>query len=484
MMNKSLSLLVFASLFGPVRANGNTQWQGRPSLEQSLAQNPLPFDQRTIEALRAQSERLRPGRRPESRMIHLAGGISTGSGGGGGIACFRSEQDAERALDQSGRLRPGAEALITRMYVHDYLNPRGGISHMVRPRSNESAASFLYRHIQENIAPIHPTFADKLNDLVAAVDPRLWIHRASLPLIQDTGYADFRSGAVQGCSSSRYVQMALRYEMPQRGRLSRIVIEADYRLMELLYKTLPREEAVLNEAMLILHEALYNFVMETGSWDSTRVFEMNALLFRRDLYFKGTQGNRRHPPMQVLERLNEIIVQNFPMMYHSMTGPLTDRPRSDLFGQADLRLVQVLSWYGQQRGLEHYESIWNYHIISDSVYSGLARLLAHEDPLVAFMYQIRYTGAVRHTGRRIITPEDIYLRPQFTRQILELFCASVDMSLSQSQHRLGYSRAHQESAQLIATRAVQACRNLGVQQSDRGLYLRQSFDRPAFLILR
>lgn len=459
-------------------AQGNTEfpWSQRPTLQESYRIHPqLPFSKENIAEFRRRLEHMEPAVRPETRMIHLAGGVSTGSGGGGGVLCFSSASDLRNAFDSRGRLRPHQENLVRRIYVFDYLNQGHRRTGLIQPLRNEKAYDYLQRVIRDFIKPAHPALALRLSEVLQEMSPHRWLNLESLPRFSDTELSPDEEDQMAGCPYSRYVQMAIRYENPQRGRMPQIMIEADYRLLELLHRLLPPEEAVLNEALLLFHETLYLITSETGSWSSRRVHDLNSTLLSQSLYFTN---NRRPRAVEEINRdLHELSSRNFAFM--SFSGSLVRARSENRFQQADQELMDILTSIGERLGIHSVHPMWSYYLFPEA-FIRIANALKSAPPILSFMYQIRQTAAIRNHWLGI-SVEDIYLKPSEFENLRLFLCRSLELDADSATGPFGlhaFSGAAAQGANItISQRAVQFCRDEGVPRGtreDRGRFLEES----------
>ncbi len=78
------------------------------------------------------------------------------------------------------------------------------------------------------------------------------------------------------------VQLITRIERPRNSSLPFILIEVDTAALTRMYSTNP-ETAIYNEAILILHEAIYALASSGGDWNSKGLEKLTSLILSQEL---------------------------------------------------------------------------------------------------------------------------------------------------------------------------------------------------------
>lgn len=478
MIAQSLCFFLVGSAFAgaPTPSISSPDWRQPKTDAQQFQNNSFPIPYKDVVAVRSAIESLPRGYRPESRdVVKLAGGVRTGSGGGGGMACFTNNQDADAAIGMDGRVQSGQENRIARLFVFDALYD-GRIRTGFFPVLNaETGSSYLMRILNSEIRRANPQIAQKLAVAIAAVDPSKWLNRSSLPRYNDTG-AQNPDGSLQGCPVSRYVQLVVRYERSKSGRLPDIVVDADYALLARMHATQSFEQAVINEALLILHEALYLIAVENGNWASERVRILAGDLLMKSYYYDGSRQKTQ-------EAINQVLTERLKMVFWDFDHFMTDVTASGQgasaalasgsFGALLQEKDQELQNYLQGQMLVSPQvpsafTIWDMHSMPPKL-GPIAKKLMELNPALSFLYSARYTG-VRNEPKFHHTVENLYLTASPDRNLFTQFCHSMEIDMGRSQ--IGQSLAQGRNSGYVKLMAVQDT------ITQRGLQFCQQNDVP------
>ncbi len=297
-----LSFLPFLGLLLTSYAWANPQWDNGQSKDQTSQASPVPAS--IMDALRKESDRYSG----TSKRILMAKNVRTGSGGGGGIACFPNDDVVEKVFDLGlQKVIPSQAHLISWLIPYDATwfdekTQRRMIRGDLSPSyPNESAVDYLNRILDSNIAKIDADVAYKLKELInGQIHPQRWLKRAMLPRIDDNGAIDPQDRMAShirtqvnnmfikvdhpGCPAAWYVQLAIRYQFLDAPYEGLTVIDSDPYLLAVMRNTNaplnPQSplSATVTEALLILHEALYYALMKKHFYDSSIVMKVSGHL--------------------------------------------------------------------------------------------------------------------------------------------------------------------------------------------------------------
>lgn len=269
-------------------AHASINW-GQPPADrtQDLLNHDMPKD--FLKEMRRGAES-NSGFVPKQNYLFVKG-VRTGSGGGGGIACFESDEAAETVLDlyTTRRVKKGADLskikwLVTFDAVVKSKTKDGGSyirEDMILPNAGESSMDYLQRILDTRIGRINPEFAQRLREVIfTKVHPAKWYNRPGLPVQNDNSGKNDSSGVaanlivqLQGCPAAWYVQLAVRHQLIEKDV---IAIDADYSLIARMHQTLSPQVATLYEALLVVHEALYFMIMRNGTANSYPIQQLSG----------------------------------------------------------------------------------------------------------------------------------------------------------------------------------------------------------------
>lgn len=219
--------------------------------------------------------------------LSAAGGWN--GGGGEGIACWSTNEEAADALDADGRLKPEARKSIRALYSADLWEFSDKVVYLP-PKSAHTADQYLRDLTLEIIMPVSPYLGQRLLEtahlLHAAEDRRIWNALppgAALVKINDAG-----SRAREMKPNCRAVQMVVRYLQRRPGeKFPRVFIDYDKDLYDKFLKLSPNAvDGIMFQAGLRLHEQLYAIGAEIGMNDSSMTRKLTALLMSDTLWSK------------------------------------------------------------------------------------------------------------------------------------------------------------------------------------------------------
>lgn len=450
-------------------------WQSPRSDQDLYARFQYPLPLAVIEKMRQAMERQQPGNKPDTRVALLDDGVRTGSGGGGGIACFQNLEESQAAIDSKGRVIPGQEKRIRRLYVYDsFFIPQG---QFISPRSSTGAQHLLW--IVDNfIQPANPTIAAKLKEALNAVHPIKWLNRPALQPYADTGEG-VPGSAVSGlniaeCPVKRYVQLVIRYERTAGQNVPSVVLTADYAVLARLSATWPPEWAVLHEALLILHEALYMIAAQTGGSTSNSIRGLTAELLSADFYSQKGQPKSR-------EQINQLLMQRFNKTFlyfdQFMSGSILAKPSvrlaagslGDALRSADQSLHEFLrSVQLQSPQISQEYGIWDLRRFPEKM-RVILQEMSRRPPVQSFLFQARYSRLFHSLiSLARYQVEQLYQTPNSDRELLRRTCQSLEMDARLASITLeipGTNRklAPQDTSSYALTpRALEFCQSIGL----------------------
>lgn len=205
--------------------------------------------------------------------IRLASdGTSTGRGGGG-VACFASKSEATQAFDyQKGIIRPEFRNSIHDVYALDYWEwASDSFYHFARPASTESADDYLDRMIEKNVAQTLPILAKRIREALGELSRAYWVESDSIAWIPDTETPIIATGQAPPGSLRDMEERCVPVQLIRReaefkdGRLVKLSLIHDAKLIEQMQTKLQPEIGVLNHAILKLHEAIYLLAEASGA---------------------------------------------------------------------------------------------------------------------------------------------------------------------------------------------------------------------------
>lgn len=241
--------------------------------------------------------------------VKMVRGVRSGSGGGGGIACFDNDEVAYAVTDHStNAIKTGGERYIRWLIPFDAIHSETKVfapNYFIAPRAGETPMSYLLRVVAERILPLNQSLASKLDSALRKVgdrsNPEKWRRSQSLPRLMDQGVGgqptnpgsasdwaqvnaanlvkiQFMKLDHPDCPHAQYVQLAIQYNIPSRGA---IVVDYAEPLLEIMNRTNLRTPgmSIVYEAMLILHETLYHMmVMKQSAYNSNSFRQLTSYL--------------------------------------------------------------------------------------------------------------------------------------------------------------------------------------------------------------
>lgn len=410
-------LLTILCLMVTNSASAEVDWTKPPPDQTQYQRYQLPISQQEVQKVRQALKSLNPGYKAESRDIILANRVRTGSGGGGAVACFQSESDAEQVIDRNTRrFIPGREYLIQKLFTYDAVVNNQLRKDLILAQTNESVRQYLHRVLTSQIGQSHPAFAQKLFAAINEVDSHKWLNRQGLEFLNDTGNSTTMI-SIKECAVAYYIQVVIRYSQSNHDQLPKTVLDADYALLARMHATNTKAQAILYEALLVLHEALYAMATEMGHWGSLQVRQLAGDLLSKNLDQKKLSENL-HLMFMNLDRFMSI-----PPQQQGASQKLNNNSFTDKLRNADAELQNYLLWLVQQAPtLRQDEPMWDikYH---PNKMRQMEQKLMSSDPILSFLFQARYTSI---RNRPYATPDvsEIYLKSN-SRDIFEFYCQSI-----------------------------------------------------------
>ncbi|MCM2323714.1 MAG: hypothetical protein NDJ90_10680 [Oligoflexia bacterium] len=210
------------------------------------------------------------------------GGVS--DGGGTGLACFETREEALSALDENGALKRGYRARIRSLDTTDaveYETVYGGFS---TPLPGDSALTYLSRIIETRVKPFSPGFAEKLKKAITLADPKAWNSGPGrdgekVVLLNDLGDSFPLRQALRERPDCAVVPLINRRDINTGELWPRVKVTHDPALLAIMRTAgKSRFGSTLNEGILILHEALYILATKMGHRTSERTRDLAAIL--------------------------------------------------------------------------------------------------------------------------------------------------------------------------------------------------------------
>ncbi len=264
------------------------------------------------------NRRLAPNNNPNNslKIDGADGGVS--DGGGSGLACFDDQKTAKEALDSQGRLKERYRPLVRSIWATDYIE---NIRSFVRPLNSESPEQYLARIVADFITPLSPQFASQLTLALHDVRRETWKPADGLSAIFDVGETPHLEERLQFLTHCALVQIVRRQDFRNQGVVRVQGIEFDQELfenmtfslnvgadqalklspvdtvyrraglkeigsspVEALKAYIESNQGIQNQALIIMHEALYFMGVKMGHTTSVKARQLASLLLSRDTY--------------------------------------------------------------------------------------------------------------------------------------------------------------------------------------------------------
>lgn len=219
-----------------------------------------------------------PIRAPET---HKQDGGWAGSGGGSGVTCSTGQ-----------------------VQVLDYFEYRH--KNWMLPAPHELTGDYLARMITEKFHTLSPYFTSQLIKALKKIGTQNWIPFVGLPNIEDRGAV--ARGLGSGC---RFIQMAARVKLPN----NEYQIYYDPEVFAKLHASNSPQIATLNNAILILHEALYLMGVEINHKTSVQSRKLVAELLTPTFY----EIKEQWPGYRLMKFRNFLQQEDF-MDFFSLFG--------------------------------------------------------------------------------------------------------------------------------------------------------------------
>jgi len=389
-------------------------------------------------------------RKPGQRYLEgRRSGVRTGIGGGGGWACANNGFVLvdEIAVDGLGQL-----PLISPLPHH------------------QSASQFLEYLILELIAPAHPVLASKLFAAVQISHSSLWREVSNLPELHDRSFLGFNFlEAPESCQNSQYLQLVLRFDRSNFGGPPRSRVLANRSGLQRI-RSLPKPRAILIEALLGLHEAVYILGRESLHSNSVEIVRMTHELLLKDMYFTANGRPRRLGDVskRLVKWTRALSAFNHVMTATTATRLLIPDARATRYYQLDRMLFERLREWGIKAQISPDIHVWSFLALPEFRDSLLRWILKLDsvDPVdrsaLHFLYSIRFLWFASANRGFGIAAENLYTGPHLTaaavRQYETTFCQGIQFSLAwQSDERISKAILSQrfevpDAAQFILTK--------------------------------
>lgn len=324
---------------------------------QSPSESERQKTKRILDAIRGENEQqLLP-------QLLLAEGGFNGSGGGGGLACFSSPEEAEKALDRAGRLNRNFIAKIRDFENFDtfriiYRDPRrweeasNGNRHLRMPLKGEQAEAFLRRVLYKNLIPFFPLLVERLIAFLERYPFSSWeaISGKGLPK-----YPDLDDELLKDLQTEKnpcvYVQLAIRLtEKP--AKKTYFVYDKD--LIDFLHGFSADEIEYQHKlAVLILHEATYFLAKELGAPNANQIYRVLEAALFEDADIDQAKDAFFHPDHPSLDYVNQQIGLLFEKHYERLLAEepsISPWPSKLTLFRAWLKMVRI-----EKRALQEQE---------------------------------------------------------------------------------------------------------------------------------
>lgn len=308
MNNKNLTIFALSTLFSLscLLTTAKADLSRPPTDKQQYATHTYPIPLADVEKMRKTFERY-SGHVPKNNIL-VVDRVRTGSGGGGGIACFENDDTVEQVIHLGTRqIFPSRVHLIKWLLpfdatLEDPKTQKRYVRHDLTPSyPNESAINYLIRILDTSIAKYDAGVAERIKSVILnQLNKDKWLWRSPLPVINDNVKFDANDkigSNIQGllstllfkvdhpnCPSAWYVQLALRYQLLDSGKT---ILDVDPYLLAMMrntnapYNPQSPLSATVTEALLIMHEALYYMFMQRGLFEAYYVNQISGHLLSR-----------------------------------------------------------------------------------------------------------------------------------------------------------------------------------------------------------
>lgn len=206
-------------------------------------------------------------------MKSKMGGVD-GSGGGTGLICFQTVQEAQLARDERGLLASDYTSYVHQIMILDQMK----IAPYGRPYDRigeESPIEYIFRILDSYSFAADPKFIQKVKDYTEILTSTMVEKNGPFMLLNDYSFSTQWPHCFE-------VQIGVRHSVmwEERGEIkSAFFLEVDPALLNSLRSHANPTAAFMNEVAFFLHEALYQIAKELGQSDANQTHLMlNFLL--------------------------------------------------------------------------------------------------------------------------------------------------------------------------------------------------------------
>lgn len=286
------SLLLTAEAFAQKASEFNLENGDSPSKKEQLrvfqesdrkSDRQRPSKESLVEKSRSDRDQFSPSldKKRRDSLDRNADGKNGGwgsSGGGGGVACFQTQEQADQAekfLQQGQVLPADLKQKMQELVILDYWDWKQEKRFELFTPIQSTGLNILHE-VQDRVAEIAPLYIYRLRQGAELIDFSTWEKKANLARIED---------ATPGKplpANCKIVQLAARYtkEVFESGAgpsRHRPVVKIEYD------EDLVRRLDPINFAILILHEQMYFLGQMTGHSNSNEIRPMVMRFFEKDL---------------------------------------------------------------------------------------------------------------------------------------------------------------------------------------------------------
>ncbi|MGZ3771268.1 MAG: hypothetical protein ACXVCP_09610 [Bdellovibrio sp.] len=238
----------------------------------------------------------------------LSGGSD--SGGGNGIACFKNEAIANKAVNSEGVLNLDFANELNLLQVLDYWEADPKINFFL-PRNNENPYSFLERIFAEEWASIAPEFSKRILDTLKRYQAQdiSQTRATSKPhLINDIG--TLMKTVPAKC---KLIGMVNRYYKRNKNAFPELYIVDDQKIFKMVTSMNGEIIGVLNRSILILHEVLYILGVELGYNSSVTTRGVTRFLLSSN--FKNSLIAGQNISFEFKRTVGVLGFDNYPLLF-------------------------------------------------------------------------------------------------------------------------------------------------------------------------
>ena len=400
---------------------------------------PVPIDTKQMLLSLLDATVTRSDRDSLPRRLQLAGGFN-GTGGGGGVACFKTKELADSALDESGRLKRDHLASIADFDQFDtfrviHRDPRRwdevlkGNFHLRKPLPGEKAESFLRRVLYQNILAFFPLLVERLMAIMVRYPFATWqgVSGTGLPFYPDVDHTLFED-LRKPQNTCIYAPLAIRTVKNSGKAAEQVQYFYDQDLLARVRELSSNDEEYQRWlATLILHEDAYLLARELGAKNADDVRKIIEMTLFDDADMNQIKAEFFQPGAPNANGIDQSIGTLFETPYRELLSSepeLSPWPsKLDLY-DAWLKMIrreQELQLEQEKRGCSNHDCMAAGGLLWKSFFSHPeeAKLLTPVEAYFALSPSLSFNND-------IASPEALVARSVDPRGALNYSCRRID----------------------------------------------------------